>query len=67
MNEGDISKAKNPDLGASQEALRRAAELARQTAIQTDTDLIIVKDGRMVRIPAAELREQARLKPSPTP
>jgi hypothetical protein len=35
-------------------------------AIQTDTDLIIVKDGRMVRIPAAELREQAQLKPAPT-
>ena len=66
MNEGDISNAKNPDLRASQEALRRAAELARQTAIQTDTDLIIVKDGRMVRIPAAELREQAKLKPAPT-
>ena len=66
MNEGDISNAKNPDLRPSQEALRRAAELARQTAIQTDTDLIIVKDGRMVRIPAAELREQAKLKPAPT-
>jgi len=66
MNERDISNAKNPDLRASQEALRRAAELARQTAIQTDTDLIIVKDGRMVRIPAAELREQAQLKPAPT-
>jgi hypothetical protein len=66
MNEGDISNAKNPDLRASQEALRRAAELARQTAIQTDTDLIIVKDGKTVRIPAAELREQARPKPAPT-
>lgn len=57
MNVKDISNAKNSDLRASHDALRRAAELARQTAIQTDTDLIIVKDGKTVRVPAAELRE----------
>jgi hypothetical protein len=67
MNEVDISNAKNPDLRGSQDALRRAAELARQTAIQTDTDLIIVKEGRTVRVPAAVLREQAQSKPVPTP
>jgi hypothetical protein len=60
MTTGDISNAKNLDLRASQVALRRAAELARQTAIQTDTDLIIVKDGKTVRIPAAVLREQTQ-------
>lgn len=67
MTTGDISNAKNPDLRASQAALRRAAELARQTAIQTDTDLIIVKDGKTVRIPAAVLREQTQPKTAPTP
>lgn len=60
MTTGDISNAKDPDLRASLEALRRAAELARQTAIQTDTDLIIVKDGKTIRIPAAVLRKQTQ-------
>lgn len=67
MAMGDISNAKNPDLRASLKALRRAAELARQLAIQTDTDLIIVKDGKTVRIPAAVLREQTQPKTAPTP
>jgi hypothetical protein len=67
MTTGDISNAKDPDLRASHEALRRAAELARQTAIQTDTDLIIVKDGKTIRIPAAVLREQIPPKAAPTP
>ncbi len=67
MPTGDISNAKDPDLRASLEALRRAAELARQTAIQTDTDLIIVKDGKTIRIPAAVLREQTQHDTAPTP
>jgi hypothetical protein len=37
--------------------MRRAAELARKTAIQTDTGIIIVRDGKPVRISAAQLRE----------
>jgi hypothetical protein len=48
MNSKDISHAKDPDLRASHEALRRASELARKTAIQTGTDLIIVQDGKTV-------------------
>lgn len=50
MSARDISQAKNPDLRASLAALRRAAELARQTAIQTGTDLVIVSDGRLVLV-----------------
>ncbi len=56
MTQSDISKAKNPDLRASVAAMRRAAELARQTAIQTDTAIIMVRDGKPVRIPADQLR-----------
>lgn len=59
MNANDISNAKDPDLRASQGALRRAAQQARKTAIQTETDLVIVKDGRMQRISPEELRQQA--------
>ena len=67
MNSKDISNAKDPDLRASHEALRRASELARKTAIQTGTDLIIVQNGKTVRIPPAVLREQTQPKPAPTP
>ena len=62
MNANDISNAKDPDLRASLGALRRAAQQAdqaRKTAIQTETDLVIVKDGRMQRISPEELRRQA--------
>ncbi|ACH84221.1 MULTISPECIES: hypothetical protein [Acidithiobacillus] len=59
MSTKDISNAKDPDLRASLGALRRAAQHARKTAIQTETNLVIVKDGRMQRISADELRQQA--------
>jgi len=59
MNANDIANAKDPDLRASLAALRRAAQQARKTAIQTETNLVIVKDGRMQRISADELRQQA--------
>ena len=56
MSRADISQAKNPDLRGSMAAMRRAAALARKTAIQTDTAIVQVRDGKVVRIPAAELR-----------
>jgi imidazolonepropionase-like amidohydrolase len=57
MNKADILQAKNPVLRGSFAAMRRAAELARKTAIQTDTALVLVRDGKIVSIPAAQLRE----------
>ena len=45
MNTPDISKAKDPDLRASLAAMQRAALLARKTAIQTETYIVIVKKG----------------------
>lgn len=56
MKPEDIRKAKNPDLPASFVALQRAAEIARQTAIQTNTALVVVQDGQVVRIPAEQLK-----------
>ena len=53
----DLSEAKNPDLRASLAGMRRAAALARQIAIQTDTEIVLVRDGKPVRISAAELRK----------
>lgn len=59
MTSQDISKAKDRDLRASLAAMQRAAELARKTAIQTDTEIVVVRDGKPVRIPAEQLRQQA--------
>lgn len=56
MTQQELSKAKNPDLRGSLPAMRRAAELARKTAIQTDTEIVVVKDGKLVHVPAHELR-----------
>jgi hypothetical protein len=59
MKTKDISEAKDKDLRASIAALQRAAESARKTAIQTDTGIVIQKDGKLVRISAKELRQSA--------
>ena len=58
MTPKDLSLAKNPDLRSSLVALRRAADQARKVALQTDTALVVVRGGKLLRIPAAELREQ---------
>ena len=57
MKAQDLSKARNPDLRASMAAMQRAAELARKIAIQTDTAIVVVKDGKPVRITADQLRK----------
>lgn len=55
MSTRDIATARNPDLAASLAALRRAAQLARKTAIQTQTEIIIARDGKVTAIPASAL------------
>lgn len=60
MKQPDISQAKNPDLRASFAAMQRAADLARQVAIQTDTAIIQMQDGKLVRIPAEQLRQEMK-------
>ena len=56
MTRQELSQAKDPDLRASLKAMQRAAELARKTAIQTDTDIVIVENQQIVRLSAQELR-----------
>jgi mRNA degradation ribonuclease J1/J2 len=58
MTQQDLSKARNPDLRASLAAMQRAAQLARKTAIQTNTEIVIVQNGKLVRISAEQLRAQ---------
>ncbi|MCL2830519.1 MAG: hypothetical protein FWD77_07260 [Betaproteobacteria bacterium] len=59
MSKRDISNAKNPDLRASLIAMHRAAAAARQTAIQTNTAIVVGRDGQIVRITAEELKQEA--------
>ena len=56
MKQEDLPNARHADMRASLAAMHRAAALARQTAIQTDTEIVLVRGGKPVRIPAAELR-----------
>ena len=59
MKTNDITKAKNPALRGSLNALRRSAAAARKVAIQTDTHLVIVKEGQLLRLSAEERRRSA--------
>jgi hypothetical protein len=61
VTQQELSKAKNPDLRASLAAMRRAAELARTTAIQTNTEIVVTRDGKPVLITAEELRKERRV------
>ncbi|NCD25024.1 MAG: hypothetical protein EOL86_05480 [Deltaproteobacteria bacterium] len=54
----DISNAQDELLRVSMIALKRASKVARETAIQTETDLIVVEEGKLLRISAEELRAQ---------
>ena len=45
----------NNEIKTALEALRRASKIARQTAIDTNTNLVIFKDGILTLIPPAEL------------
>lgn len=57
MTQRDLSEAKDADLRGSLAAMQRAADMARQTAIETNTAIVVVQDGKIVRIPAEELRK----------
>ena len=56
MKTNDITKAKDPALRGSLDALQRSAAAARKVAIQTGTHLVIVKDGKLLRLSAEDLR-----------
>jgi hypothetical protein len=57
MSHNDLASAKDADLRGSLAAMQRAAKMARKTAIDTDTGIIVVRDGKPVRISAKQLRE----------
>lgn len=55
MNQKHISQAKDPAMRGSLAAMCRAATLARMVAIQTDTGIVVIHDGKLVHISAAQL------------
>ncbi|MEK8088232.1 hypothetical protein [Thermithiobacillus plumbiphilus] len=56
MTREELSKAKDPELVASIQAIKRAAAMARKIAVQTDTGIVIMKDDKLVRVSAEQLR-----------
>ncbi|NOT68579.1 MAG: hypothetical protein HOP04_09730 [Methylophilaceae bacterium] len=55
MNQKNIEFAKDPDLAASLQAIRRAAKRAAQVAVSTNTDLIVMRNGQCLHVkPDAE-------------
>lgn len=59
MTQHELGKAKDQDLVGSMVAMKRAAAMARRIAVQTDTAIVVVQDGKLVRITADELRKRA--------
>jgi hypothetical protein len=57
MTQDDLAKAKDPDLRASLQAMKRAAEEARKLAIQTNTGIVILQSEKVIHLSADELRK----------
>lgn len=57
MTQEQLSQAKDKDLPASLVAIRRAGRLARETAVRTNTAIVVLRDRTPVRITADELRK----------
>jgi hypothetical protein len=57
MTREQLAQARDKDLPASLVAIRRAARMAREQAVRTDTAIIVFRDGQLVRVTAEELRK----------
>ena len=56
MTQDQLSQAKDKDLAASLIAMRRAARLAREQAVRTNTAIIVLRNHTPVRVTAEVLR-----------
>jgi hypothetical protein len=54
----DIRNSSDPDIAGSYNAMQRAGQAAIDLAIQTNTAIVTTINGKIVRIPAAELIKQ---------
>lgn len=57
----DIRNSPDPDIAGSYYAMQRAGQAAIDLAIQTNTAIVTMVDGKIVRITAAELIKQRQL------
>ena len=57
MTQQELSQAKDKDLPASLIAMRRAARMAREQAVRTDTAIVVIRNEKPVRVTAEELRK----------
>jgi hypothetical protein len=58
----DIRDSSDPDISGSYYAMQRAGQAAIDLAIQTNTAIVTMLDGKVLRIPAAELLKQRQAK-----
>jgi hypothetical protein len=61
MTRQELSQANDPDLRTSLQAMKRAVDLARKTALQTDTGIVIVQNDKIVWISAEQLRQERKI------
>lgn len=64
MTPQPLAQAKDPDLWASLHAIQRAAAQARQTALQTETAIVIFENQQIIRLSAQQLRQQRPVCPT---
>jgi len=57
----DVCNSSDPDIAGSYYAMQRAGQAATNFAIQTKTAIVVTIDGKIFRIPAAELIKQRQL------
>jgi hypothetical protein len=57
MNQKQMSQAKDKDIPASLIAMQRAARMARELAVRTNTAIVVIRDQKPLRITADELRQ----------
>ena len=57
VTQQELSQAKDKDLAASLIAMRRAARMAREQAVRTDTAIVVIRNEKPVRVTAEELRK----------
>ena len=58
MTPEELSGAEPPFARGSLAAMHRVADEARRIAIETSTGIIVMRDGKTVRLAAKELRQQ---------
>lgn len=56
MTQNQMTQAKDKDIPASLIALKRAARMAREQAVRTNTAIIVIRNRQPVRVTADELR-----------